>query len=305
MEIYKKYRPKTLAQVVGQPDAVKVLSSFGVGKVPQVILFSGPSGCGKTTLARIMTAVVNCGDRDFQEVNAAENRGIDLVRDIQKSSTKKPISGDSNVWIIDECQKLTGDAQSAFLKILEDTPRKAYFFLCTTDPAKLQKAIITRCTQVRVKEVADGPMADLLKKVVAKEKLKVSEEVIDKIVTVAGGSPRQALVILNAVMNVAGDREQSELVQKSDFAADGIALARALANPRVGWPDVKTILANLRDNEEGTRRLILGYFANAIVGNMKDAKRAAFILDRFQSPFYDTGWPGLVLACYEVVAASR
>ena len=306
LELYKRYRPKALGEVVGQSDAVKVLSAFGGDKVPQVILFSGPSGCGKTTLARIMAEAVKCGPRDLCEVNAADDRGIELVRTVRRAMTKKPISGESNVWIIDECHRLTIDASSAFLKILEDTPRRTYFFLCTTDPAKLQKAVITRATQVRVKAVADDAMTGLLARVVAKEKLKVSGDVIEKIVGVAGGSPRQALVILNQVMGVAGEASQSELVQKSEFSTDAISVARALMNPKASWPDVKGLLRNLADDVEGARRLILAYFANALVGTGRvDAKRAAFVLDRFQGHFYDSGFAGLVLACFEVVTALR
>jgi len=123
-ELYIEYRPTSFKAVKGQPEVVKVLQNFVTKqRVPHAILFSGPSGCGKTTLARILRHKLACGDHDFFEVNAAEKRGIDFIRELQRVSRLRPVDGKCKVWIIDECHNLTKEAQHAFLKLLEDAPR--------------------------------------------------------------------------------------------------------------------------------------------------------------------------------------
>jgi len=139
-------------------------------KVPHTLLFSGPPGCGKTTLARILRKKLNCGKYDFSEVNCADFRGIDMVRDIRSHLQQAPISGDCRVWLIDEAHKLSNDAQNAFLKMLEDTPNHVYFFLATTNPQKLLKTIRTRCTEVVVKSLGDKNMEELIDDVIVGEK---------------------------------------------------------------------------------------------------------------------------------------
>src|SRR5690606_3369465 len=109
------------------------------GDIPHAMLFTGPSGCGKTTLARILRVKLRCSDNDFQEINAADFRGIDSIRSMRQQVGAAPLGGDSRIWLIDEAHSMTADAQNAFLKLLEDTPRHVYFFLATTDPQKLKK----------------------------------------------------------------------------------------------------------------------------------------------------------------------
>jgi len=108
VELYKKYRPKKLGNIVGQSNAVNILQSFiDEGKIPHSLLFSGPSGCGKTTFARIIKRKLKCGDYDFTELNCADARGIDMTREIRSRLNQSPISGKCRVWLLDECHKLT------------------------------------------------------------------------------------------------------------------------------------------------------------------------------------------------------
>ena len=103
-ELYKRYRPSSFQSVLGQDDAVRCLIDMGKRKaVPHCLLFVGPSGVGKTTLARILRKKLGCGDSDFRELNAADFRGIDMVRDIRGNMSLAPISGRCRVWIVDEC----------------------------------------------------------------------------------------------------------------------------------------------------------------------------------------------------------
>ena len=134
--------------------------------------------------------------------------------------------------LVHNCQALTKDAQSAMLKLLEDTPDHVYFFLCTTDPQKLLPTIITRCTEIKVKPLAASHMKEMIARVVRLGKLKVCEDALDNILNESDGSARKALVLLNQIKDIADPEEQAEAVTKASFKAKGIDLARALANPR-------------------------------------------------------------------------
>jgi len=103
MELYKKHRPMTFKRIVGNTTVTEQLVSMTrQSQFPHASLFSGPSGCGKTTLARIMRNKLDCGDPDFAEVNCADFRGIDMVRDIRSRMNLAPMSGECRVWLIDE-----------------------------------------------------------------------------------------------------------------------------------------------------------------------------------------------------------
>ena len=136
MELKDKYRPKSLDKIVEQPAMVSALKGFiAKNKIPHSMLFSGAAGCGKTTAARVVADLLKCGPTDFHEINSANFRGIDTVREIQQRINLHAIGGKSRVWLIDEAHQLTKDAQNGLLKILEECPKHVYFMLCTTDSA--------------------------------------------------------------------------------------------------------------------------------------------------------------------------
>ena len=141
-----KYRPKRLADFLGNTETVQALRALMEREeMPHTILFTGPSGTGKTTLARIVARRLQCSEHDLQELNTADFRGIDTIRDVVRNMALCPMSGSCRVWILDEVHQLSKDAQHALLKALEDTPKHVYFLLATTDPAKLLPTIRTRC----------------------------------------------------------------------------------------------------------------------------------------------------------------
>jgi DNA polymerase-3 subunit gamma/tau len=172
-ELYRKYRPKSFRGIVGQDTAVDTLRGWlEKSKVPHAILFTGNSGCGKTTLARILAKKLNClPPRDLVEINAADFNGIDTVREIRRAASSGSIMGReySRCWIIDEGQQLSTAAQQGLLKLLEEAPAYAYFFLCTTDPQKIIPTIKNRCSEIKINSVSVVNLVALCNSVLAKE----------------------------------------------------------------------------------------------------------------------------------------
>lgn len=299
MELYRRHRPKMLKQVLGQPQATEAIRTFlEKDNVPHSILFTGPSGCGKTTLARILRNKLKCTGADFQELNCADFRGIDMVRDIRQRMGLAAMGGGSRIWLIDECHKMSNDAQNAFLKMLEEPPDHVYFMLATTDPAKLLPTIRTRCTEIRVQALPPKAMETLLQDVLAKEGASLSEEVIEKIVNVAEGSARKALVLLDQVRGLATEEEQLETIASNDAKQQGIMIARALFNPRCTWAEMAKVLKSVDEEPETLRYMVLAYATNVLLGGGKLAGLAAVVIDAFERNYYDSKRAGLVLSCW-------
>ena len=309
-ELYKRYRPKTLKGVIGQDGAIASLEKLMSKGLPHALLLTGPSGCGKTTLGRIIKASLNCGDGDYVEVNSADFKGIDMIRDIRRHANAAPMHGDTRIWLIDEAHKLTSDAQNAFLKLLEDTPKHVYFLLATTDPQKLIKTIHTRCSEIKLVALKPPALERVLQRVIDKEGLTVASDVITEIVEAADGSARKALVILEQVAGLETEEEQLKAIQTTTFNKDAaIELARALFNYKgTPWADVAKILRNLSEQDvEGIRYCVLGYARSCLIGkddkppNTQFAAKAFKVIDIFSRNFYDSKHAGLAAACWEVV----
>lgn len=306
MDLYHKLRPTKFKDVFGQDSAIQVLTELLKGdKFPHAILLVGPSGCGKTSVARILKTKLGCNQldpvngRDFIEINAAESRGIDTIRDVEKHMRLHAISGKCRIWLFDECHKFSSDASSALLKILEDTPNHIYFILATTEPQKLLKTIITRCTEIKLGLLSDKDLESVIGHALEEEQKNITLNVLNRIIEASEGSARKSLVLLNQVIDLSEEKDQLEAIEKSDQKAKAIEICRALMNTKTQWKEMATILSNLEDEVENVRHAVLGY-ASAVLLKSGQA-RAFLIIDAFARPFYDSKKPGLVAACFEII----
>lgn len=303
MSLYNAYRPQAFEEIIGNDTTVKSLQRLLARprkEVPHAFLFSGPSGCGKTTLARLVAKSLGCTGMNLQELDTAHFRGIDTVREVRNAMNLCPTGGGTcRVWIFDEVHQTTKDAQSALLKALEDAPAHAYFLLATTEPEKLLPTLVNRCSRFEVAALTDREMGRLLAEIIAAESKPVPDEVVQTLVDNSLGSPRAALVALDALIDLDPEEMKAQALQVLESQNKAIELFRALLSGKPSWKAIAGILSGLSDDPESVRRAGLGYAMGAILRG--DCPRAYLILDAFRETFFYTGKPGLVRACYEIV----
>jgi DNA polymerase III gamma/tau subunit len=297
MTLYQKHRPTDLDQIIGNNDTVKALKAI-IRKQdpPHAYPFHGSSGCGKTTIARIIATELGCIGSDFREKNTADFRGIDTIREIIHQSQFKPIEGNFRGWLLDEVHMLTNEAQNALLKALEDAPKHVFYFLATTNPQKLLETIRSRCSQYQLSPLNELQMKKLLRDVVNAEGDSLDKQVYDQIILDSQGRPRDALNILEKTLSVESEDRLRIAQQAAKQQSKTIELCQAMLNGSP-WKKISHILDGLRDEEpESVRRAVLGYCTTVLLRGEND--RAGIVMDELKRPIYDSGFPGLVLACY-------
>lgn len=218
---YLKHRPQTFQELDSTQAREELIKIFKSGKYPHAFLFSGPRGIGKTSAARIVAKSVNCLNPkagfepcnecpncltitkginvDVFEIDAASNRGIDDIKELREKIKLAPSSLKYKVYIIDEVHMLTTEAFNALLKTLEEPPEHAIFILCTTDPEKLPKTVISRCQRINFKSADEKEITLRLKKICEQEKIDCEEKALKEIARLAQGGFRDAVKILGQV----------------------------------------------------------------------------------------------------------
>lgn len=210
LALYRKYRPKTFKEVLGQNHIVDVLeSSVENDKVSHAYLFVGSRGTGKTSVARIFAQEIGVGENDLYEIDAASNRGIDDIRTLRDGVRVLPFDSKYKVYIIDEVHMLSKDAWGALLKTLEEPPKHVIFILATTELQKVPETIISRCQVFTFKKAPDLILKNMILSVAKKEGFTIDNGSMELIAILGDGSYRDALGILQKVLNFSKNKKIS------------------------------------------------------------------------------------------------
>jgi len=228
LALYRRYRPATFAEVVGQEHVTEPLQqALRNDRLHHAYLFSGPRGCGKTSSARILARSLNCekgptpdpcgvcdscvalapggpGSLDVIEIDAASHNGVDDARDLRERAFFSPISSRFKVYVIDEAHMVTTAAFNALLKLVEEPPEFVTFIFATTEPDKVLPTIRSRTHHYPFRLLPPTVLRGLLEEICAKEGVTVDPAVLPLVVRAGGGSARDALSILDQLMAGAG-----------------------------------------------------------------------------------------------------
>ena len=205
--LYRKYRSKSLDEIVGQEHVTKTLkNALKTGNISHAYLFTGPRGVGKTSVARILAHAVNSIDYsddsvhlDIIEIDAASNRRIDEIRDLRDKVHLSPTSSKYKVYIIDEVHMLTKEAFNALLKTLEEPPAHVIFILATTEAHKLPETIVSRTQRFTFRPISQKEITSHLKAVAEQEHIKISDEALSLIAEHGEGTLRDSISMLDQV----------------------------------------------------------------------------------------------------------
>lgn len=225
--LYRKYRPKTFEDVVGQPHITLTLKNeVAQNKTAHAYLFTGPRGTGKTTCSKILAMAVNClspkdgnpclecencraidegSTLDVVEIDAASNNGVDNIRQLREEAVYTPTSCKYRVYIIDETHMLSAGAFNALLKIMEEPPPHVKFILATTEAHKVPATILSRCQRFDFRRISPENIAERLLWIADKEPFTLSEEAAALIARLADGGMRDGCSLLDQCISFSGD----------------------------------------------------------------------------------------------------
>ena len=294
MSLYRTWRPKSFADLVGQDAVVRTLTHAIEGsKLAHAYLFSGPRGSGKTSAAKILARCINCvagptahpdntcenciamlsgTALDVLEIDAASNRGIDEIRSLRDAVKFAPSVMRMKVYIIDEAHMLTKEGANAFLKTLEEPPAHAVFILATTEPEKLPVTILSRCQRYAFRRISIPVMIERMREIATYEGIAIDEAALAGIAYRADGGLRDALTMLEQAAAFADGPITTAVIELA-FGATG----RNYANTLVDAVVARDAAAMLRTIEEASdagadmlvlTRSLIANFRNLLVAHI-------------------------------------
>ena len=263
--LYRKYRPQTFSEIIGQEHVVRTLTNAILsGIISHAYLFYGPRGSGKTTIARLLAKALNCENRqgfepcnqcsscleinegralDLIEIDAASHRGIDEIRELRDGIRFVPTKSKYKVFIVDESHQLTKEAANALLKTLEEPPDYAIFVLATTEIHKMIPTIVSRCQRFDFRRLTVPEIVKKLEFISQKEKIEIEKPALELIALNASGSFRDAESLLDQALTFSGT------LGKDYHPPTALPLAAGERAPRkISAQDIKNLLGLVEIN---------------------------------------------------------
>ncbi|BBY81497.1 DNA polymerase III subunits gamma/tau [Mycolicibacterium pulveris] len=294
MALYRKYRPATFAEVVGQEHVTEPLcTALAAGRINHAYLFSGPRGCGKTSSARILARSLNCeqgptptpcgvcdscvalapngpGSVDVVELDAASHGGVDDTRELRDRAFYAPAQSRFRIFIVDEAHMVTTAGFNALLKIVEEPPEHLIFVFATTEPEKVLPTIRSRTHHYPFRLLAPRIMRGLIERICEQEQVEVDDAVYPLVIRAGGGSPRDTLSVLDQLLAGSASGE----------SGSHITYSRALA--LLGATDVALIDVAVDALAAGDAAALFGAVEGVIDAGHDPRRFASDLLERFR-----------------------
>ena len=286
ISLYRKYRPTTFNEVVGQEIVVKILqNSILNNKISHAYLFSGPRGTGKTSIAKIFSKAINClnnsGDVcnncdvcnkkfdeliDIVEIDAASNNGVDEIREIRNNSKLLPSVLKYKVYIVDEVHMLSTSAFNALLKTLEEPPKHVIFILATTEINKIPSTVLSRCQKFDFKKISECDIEKRLKYILDVENRKLNENIIKLIAKLGEGGLRDSINLLDQALSL----NKEDIVEDDIYNLIGDVNSKDIFNlfDSIVHSDIKNVINNINSYYE--RGINITNIVNKLESIVKD-----------------------------------